>query len=124
MMFLLRYSIKFVLYFAVLLVFMWIGLLHSSGIVPILVIALILAAVNTLIRPVFVVIALPFNIFTFGIASVFANLLALVIASAIAGWSITAGFWVMLLTAFVIMLVDDLVRCIRNSSRLKRADQI
>jgi putative membrane protein len=124
MMFLLRYAIKFALYFAVLLIFMWISLLPFSGVVPILVIALVLAAVNTLIRPVFVIIALPLNIFTFGIASVFSNLLTLVIACAIAGSTVTAGFWAMLLTAFVIMLVDDMVRCIRNSFRLKKADQI
>jgi putative membrane protein len=124
MRFLFRITVKAVLYFAVLLVLMEIGLLPFSGIVPILVVALILAAVNTVIRPVLVVAALPFNILTFGLASVFANLLTLVIASAIAGGTVTTGFWAMLLTAFVIMMADDLVRYIRHSLKLRRADQV
>ena len=86
--------------------------------------ALILAAVNTLIRPLLVTIALPFNFITLGIASVFANLLSLVIANGIAGGSITAGFWAMLLVALVIMLVDDAVRLIRHALRTRRIEEI
>lgn len=119
--FLLRYGVKAVVYYAVLLFFMAVGWLHRTPeglIAP----ALILAGVNTLIRPVLVALALPFNVLLFGIVSVFANLLSLVIASAIAGGALAAGFWVMLLIAFVIMLADDCIRHIRKAVRLKRAE--
>lgn len=121
-MFLLRYSIKAVLYFAILLASMAIGLLPEVQITAILVAALILAAVNTLIRPIFVAIALPFNILTLGLSSIFANLLTLVIANGIAGGTVTSGFWAMLLVAFVIMLADDGVRAVRHAYRMRKVN--
>jgi putative membrane protein len=121
-MFLLRYTIKAVLYFAILLAAMAIGLLPQALVTSILVAALILAAVNTFIRPILVIFALPFNFITFGLASVFANLLSHVIANGIAGGTVTSSFWAMLLVAFVIMLADDIVREIRHSAKIRNAD--
>lgn len=112
MEFLLRIFVKIVLYFCLLLAAMAIGLL-SAGVLPLFWTALALAIANTLLRPLLVVIALPFNILLLGIASVFANLLTLVIAFAIAG--ITGGFWAMLLIAFLVMLIDDGVRLVRQA---------
>lgn len=117
-----RYIIKAVLYFCILLAAMAAGLLPQTLITAILAAALILAAVNTLIRPVLVAVALPLNIVTFGIASVFANLLSLVIANGISGGTITSGFWAMLLVAFVIMLADDLVRIVRHKLSMNKAN--
>ena len=119
--FILRYTVKAVVYYALLLAFMAIGLLTATP-VSLIWAALILAGVNTLIRPLLVTVALALNVFLFGIVSVFANLLALVIASAIAGGVLAAGFWVMLLVALVIMLVDDAIRHIRKAVRLKRTE--
>jgi len=119
--FLARYTVKAVVYYALLLGFMAIGLLSGTP-VTLIWAALILAGVNTIIRPVLVTVALPFNIILFGIVSLFANLLALVIASAIAGGALTAGFWVMLLVALVVMLADDCIRAIRKAVRLKKAE--
>lgn len=123
-MFLLRYSIKAVLYFGILLGSMAIGLLPLTLVTAILAAALILAAVNTLIRPVLVAVAIPFNMLTFGIASVFANLLTLVIANGIAGGTVTAPFWAMLLVALVIMFADDCVRIVRHAYRMHKANAV
>jgi putative membrane protein len=112
MEFILRLFIKVVLYFCLLLGAMAIGILPASAL-TLLWTALALAAVNTLLRPLLVLIALPFNIITLGLASVFANLLTLVIAFAIAG--VTGGFWAMLLIAFLVMLIDDGVRFVRQA---------
>lgn len=123
MRFLLRFLVKAVLYYAVLITFAGLGLLPLLAPLPILFAALILAAVNTIIRPVIVAIALPFNIITLGIASVFANLLTLVIANGIGGGTVTASFWAMLLVAFVIMLVDDCVRIVRQAVRTRKVTE-
>lgn len=119
--FLSRYCIKAVVYYGLLLAFIAVGLLTQTieGLIPL---ALILAAVNTVIRPFIVAIALPFNVLTFGIASIFANLLTLVIANGISGGALAAGFWVLLLIALVIMLADDGIRNIRKAIRFKHAD--
>lgn len=123
-MFLLRYTVKAVLYFAILLIAMVIGLLPTVAVTAILVAALILAAVNTIIRPIIVAIALPFNFLTLGIASVFANLLTLVIASGIAGGTVTASFWAMLLVALAVMLADDAVRVVRHACTMRKANDV
>lgn len=117
MEFILRYLVKAALYFCLLLAAMAIGLLPAA-VLTLLWAALVLAAVNTLIRPVLVLIALPFNIFTLGLASVFANLLALFIACTIIGLS--GAFWALLLIALFIMLLDDGIRLIRQASQKTR----
>ncbi len=117
----LRYIIKVALYFVIMLCFMAIGLFPSSAVLSLLLMAVVLAAANTLIRPVLVAIALPFNILFLGIASIFANLLTLVIANSIMGGTIAQGFWAMLLAAFVIMLADDGVRILRE--HIKKAQE-
>lgn len=116
----LRLIIKFALYYAILLLFMVLGGLPVATALSLLGAAAVLAGINTLIRPILVTVALPINIFTFGIASVFANLLAIVIAKAIIGGAMTATFWTLLLMALVVMLVDDAVRCIRQAINQKR----
>jgi putative membrane protein len=118
MEFFLRLAVKLVLYFALLLAAMALALL-PAGVLTLLWAALALALVNTLLRPLLVIIALPFNVFTWGITSVFANLLTLVIALAIAG--LTGGFWALLLIALLVMLTDDAVRLVRQAIHKKGA---
>ena len=115
----LRLIVKFALYYGILAAFASFGWLPEATYLLLLGAAAVLAAVNTFIRPVLVTAALMVNIITFGIASVFANLLSLVIANAIIGGVMTSGFWVMLLMALVIMLVDDTVRNIRQAASPK-----
>ena len=119
MKFLIRYTTKAIVYYLILLVAWAIGLLPGTALTALWA-ALMLALVNMILRPIFVAIALPFNLITFGIASVFANLLSLVIANAIIGGPITAGFWAMLLVALVIMLADDCIRAIRAAAKSKQ----
>lgn len=120
MKFLIRYSIKAALYFLILLGAWAVSLLPGTALTALWA-ALLLALVNMTLRPLFVIIALPFNLITLGIASVFANLLSLVIAGAILGGAIAAGFWAMLLVAFVIMLADDCVRAVRAAAKARQA---
>lgn len=119
MKFFIRYSTKAVLYYLIILGAWAIGLLPGTALTALWA-ALMLALVNMVLRPVFVCIALPFNFITFGIASVFANLLSLVIANAIIGGLITTGFWAMLLVSLVIMLADDCVRALRAAINSRR----
>ena len=121
MKFLIRYGIKAVLYFLILFGAGAIGLLPGTALSALWV-ALALAAFNMILRPVLVMIALPLNLITFGIASVFANLLCLVIANGTVGGLVTAPFWTMLLVALVIMLADDCVRIIRAAVLRNRTD--
>ncbi len=115
--------IKFIIYSLILWLSALLGITPDLQLTSVFILAAVLTAVNTLLRPLLVLLALPFNVLTFGIASVFANLLSLVIANAISGHPLH-GFWIMLLIAFVVMLADDSHRVARGRIqrlRLNRA---
>lgn len=115
--------IKFAMYALIVFAFTTTGLVAPMETGTLLTLAAVLTGVNTLIRPIFTLIALPLNFFTLGIASVFANLLSFVIANAIVGRPVN-GFWVMLLLAAVVMLADDFVRYVRLLSDKDQAHQV
>ena len=112
-----RYVIKFVLYLCTIYVFMSLALLSESTIGSLMITAAVLALVNTIIRPFFSLIALPLNIVTFGITSIFVNILTISIASGISGGTMAGSFWVKLLIAIVIMIIDNAIRYTRNVNR-------
>ncbi|MEX1377013.1 MAG: phage holin family protein [Eubacteriales bacterium] len=114
-----RYVIKFVLYLCALYVFMSLGLLQEATLNTLLIAAAVLALVNTIIRPIFSLMALPLTIVTFGIASIFVNMLTISIASGITGGTLACSFWVKLLVAIVIMFIDNGIRYTRNVNRKK-----
>ncbi len=79
-----------------------------------LLLALVLSLANGLLRPILTFIALPFNLITFGIASVFVNVLMLLIACALVTAVVIKGFWLLVLASVVIMLMDSLLRVMRH----------
>ena len=111
--------IRIVAYFAVFVVLNQLFLGIEGKILAFLLLALVLALANNIIRPVLTFIALPFNIITFGIASVFVNILMLLIADSIVVQVSIDGFWLMALVSVLIMAVDTLIRFIRLSSQTK-----
>ncbi len=107
---------RIVVYF---LGFLLLSLLFAGITGPIaafLLLALVLALANAILRPILTFIALPFNFLTFGIASVFVNMLMLLLACAIVTTIVIHGFWLMVLASAVIMLADALLRGIRYKS--------
>lgn len=114
-----RYVIKFALYLCALLIFMYVGLLQEATLNTLLIAAAVLALVNTLIRPILSLIALPFSLLTFGIASVFVNVLTIVIANAMLGGTLGSGFWIKLLLAIVIMAIDSFTQFSRHKYRAR-----
>ena len=108
-----RILIKTLVYFFVFMIMTMISLVHIDSSASILFLSAVLAIANTFIRPILAVIALPFNIITFGITSIFANMLTLIIANAITGAIVSHGFWLMFLISAVIMVTDDLIRTSR-----------
>lgn len=111
--------IRVLAYFAlfVLLGQIFIGI--EGEILAFLLLSLILTLANSIIRPILTLIALPFNIITFGIASVFVNMLTLLIADSIVTQTDVSGFWLMLLVSVLIMGIDALIRFVRLNSNGK-----
>jgi len=105
-----RFILRTGIYFAIVIVFALLFEKVSGAIGLLLLGAFVLALFNTLIRPVFTVLALPANLFTLGLASVFVNMLTITISDAIVGGITIDGFWINMLMAVVIMLSDSLIR--------------
>lgn len=82
-----------------------------------LLLAGILVLANLFIRPLLTLLALPFNLLTFGIASVFVNMLTLLTADAIVAPALLQGFWTLALASVLIMAVDACIRTARMAVR-------
>lgn len=105
-----RFVIRFALYFSALYTFMAVNWLPEATGNTLLIAAIVLALVNTLIRPLISIVAIPLTLLTMGIASIFVNVLTLVITNGIIGGTLASPFWVKLVIAVVIMLIDSSIR--------------
>lgn len=105
-----KFFLRTAIYFTVLCIFALIFDKVSGSLGLLLLGAFVLALVNTILRPLLTAIALPLNLVTLGIASIFVNILTLVITDAIVGGIVISGFWINMLLAVVIMVADGIFR--------------
>jgi putative membrane protein len=77
-----------------------------DGYVTAIVVAVVLAIVNSTIGPLLKILTLPLNILTLGIVSIIINvLMILLVARLVPGFTIS-GFWIALIFALVLALVN------------------
>ena len=81
----------------------------ATGIPAILIMGLVLLLVNLLLKPIFLVIALPFNLLTFGLCSFVVNALTIMIADSFVCGVNMGGFLSSLLAAFLIVICNNLL---------------
>ncbi|MFZ5974224.1 MAG: phage holin family protein [Bacillota bacterium] len=108
---------RFIAYF---LIFFGLSYLLSGvagDVMGFVLLAMILALANMLIRPLLTLVALPFNILTFGIASIFVNMLTMLIADAIVASASVTGFWTMALVSMLVMAADGCIRAVRYAGK-------
>lgn len=70
-----------------------------------LIAAVVLGALNLIVRPVLVMLTLPINIITFGLFSFVINALLVLLASYIVPGFTIAGFWTALIFALVLAII-------------------
>lgn len=104
---------RFIAYFGVLILFALIFQRIEGGVGIMILCAFILVLINVLIRPIITVLALPINILTLGLASIFVNILTIVITDAIVTGVSFKGFWIKLLLAIAVMFADSSLRRFR-----------
>lgn len=78
----------------------------SVTIVGALIAAVVLGALNLVIRPILVVLTLPINILTLGLFSFVINALLIMLASLIVPGFAIFGFWTALLFALVLAVIN------------------
>ncbi len=74
------------------------------------VVAVVLAVVNILVKPILLILTLPFNILTFGLFTFVLNgLLILLASSLVAGFSV-ANIWWAILFSLVVSIITSVLR--------------
>ena len=84
-------------------------LLYARDLTAVLIGGLLLAALNTLVRPILFLVTLPLNLFTLGAFTLLLNALMLGLAAWLTPGLETTGFWRTVLAALLISLVSFLV---------------
>ncbi|OHA88046.1 MAG: hypothetical protein A2741_00090 [Candidatus Zambryskibacteria bacterium RIFCSPHIGHO2_01_FULL_43_27] len=80
-----------------------------SGFVTALVLAVILGAINTFIKPILVILTLPITVVTLGLFLLVINALLVMLASAVVPGFAVAGFWWAVLFAIVLSVVSSIL---------------
>lgn len=85
-----------------------------AGIIPALVLAIVLAVINTFIRPVLIALTLPLSVVTLGLFALVLNTLLIMLAAAVVPGVAVAGFWWALLFGIVLALVSAVLKKIQD----------
>jgi putative membrane protein len=81
-----------------------------SGLVPLLVLSVVLAAINTFIRPVVLLLTLPLSILTLGLFALIVNTFLIMLAAAIVPGVTISSFLSALLFGIVLSLVSAVLK--------------
>jgi|ERR1035437_390220 putative membrane protein len=79
---------------------------HVSGIFAALVLAVVLGAINMILRPILILLTLPLTIVTLGFFALIINALLVMLASYIVPGFTIAGFWSAFLFGIVLAIVN------------------
>lgn len=85
-----------------------------AGVIPALILALVLAAINTFIRPVLMVLTLPLSIMTLGLFALVLNTLLIMFAAAVVPGVAVSGFISALIFGIVLALVSATLKSFQD----------
>ncbi len=85
---------------------------HVDGFVTALIVAIVLGVVNTLIKPLLIILTLPLTVLTFGLFSFVINaLLVLLVSHVVRGFAVD-GFWWALAFSLVIAVISSFLNAL------------
>lgn len=105
--------------FSIYLVSLIVSTVHIGSVLAILIMGLVLLAVNLVLKPILLLITLPFNILTFGLFSFVVNALTIMIAAGLVPGISMGGFWTSLLAALFIVIFNNLLIDMNKPNRRK-----
>ena len=79
---------------------------HVGGFLIALAVAIVLALINTFIRPILIILTLPLNVLTLGLFTFILNALLIMLTSAIVPGFTVDSFWWALLFSLLLALVN------------------
>jgi putative membrane protein len=78
------------------------------------IVAIVLGAVNMFIKPILVLLTLPFNILTLGLFTFVINALLVLLVSNIVPGFVVSGFWYALLFSLVLSIVSSFLSSLKK----------
>lgn len=74
-----------------------------------IVVALVLALLNLIVKPILVLLTLPVTIVTFGLFLIVINAIIILLASAFVGGFLVSGFWIAVLFSILLSIFQSLL---------------
>lgn len=81
---------------------------HIDGMMTALIVAVVLALLNTFLKPLLIILTLPITIFTLGIFLLVINALIILMASHFVHGFVVDGFWWALLFSIVLSIINGI----------------
>ncbi len=89
---------------------------HVSGLISAFVLAVVLGAINSILRPLLIILTLPLTIFTLGLFVFVINALLVILASYIVPGFTVASFWSAFIFAIVLAIVSFVLQRFEGKS--------
>ncbi|MTI19771.1 phage holin family protein [Fulvivirga sp. RKSG066] len=90
---------------------------HVDGFTVALIVAAILALLNTIIRPILVILTIPITIFTLGLFLLVINAIIILIADSIVPGFEVDGFWWALIFSVILSILNSLFQGFSTNDR-------
>lgn len=88
----------------------------QTGLVPVLIAALVLGLVNAVVRPIMILLTLPLTILTLGLFLLVVNALSITVVAALTPLAIT-GFWGAVFGALILTVISSLLSALVGENR-------
>ncbi len=85
-----------------------------EGLVTVLILAVVLGAINAILRPIFIVLTLPVTVLTLGLFILVINALLVLLAAAIVPGFSVASFWWAFVFAIVLAVISGFLNSLRT----------
>ena len=88
-----------------------------TGVITLLVLAIVLGAINAVVRPILILLTLPLTVFSLGLFIFVINALLIMLAAAIVPGFSVSGFWWALLFSIILGIISGILGGITKEVR-------
>jgi putative membrane protein len=90
------------------------SMVHVDGFTSALIVAVVLAFLNAVVKPIMVILTIPATVFTFGLFLLAINAFLIMMADYFVDGFVVYGFWSALLFSFVLSIANAIFEAIRK----------
>lgn len=87
---------------------------HVGGVLSVMILAIVLGAINTFIKPIFVLLTIPLTIFSLGLFILVINALLILLAAWVVPGFLVSGFWWALLFSLILSIINSFLQKVQK----------